>query len=432
MRAIDAMEVAGYWSTGRDFFINTPATITSPAPTTIIAGSTFPTITWSAIPDAVKYEVWVNNLTTGQNLVINRTGTAALSTTSYVSTENLPSGTYRIWVRGLNSSGEAGLWSLPTTHTVLAPPVITQPLGGGTFDTTPTFRWTAVTGASNYDVYVADAKTKVVVLRNKFVTTTSYTATKDIAVGEYQLWVRAQSGNSFSAWSAPSTFSIGLPPKITSAKTVGTPAKPQFTWTTITGTERYELWVTNAVTNVRVIYETNLTNTTFTSATTLPVGTYRVWVRAVSTMGEITAWSTAVDLVIAASELQTDAVDSAQTTIPASWIVDEEPLTPDGSQVARSDAFALEADAAVNADHIPDMTAVAASPVKSMNPVEPAPTMVSEHDAVMSEWQSAEWWTGTSETQDRNELHSAAAIAASLGFVVRHGQRPDDRRKRKS
>ena len=419
VRAIDNLEVPGFWSVGRDFFINTPATITSPTPNSVIASSKFPTIVWSAVPDAVKYELWVNNLTTGQNGVINRAGATALTTTSYISTENLPSGTYKIWVRGLNASGEAGLWSLPTTHTVLALPVITQPVVGGTFDSTPTFAWTAVTGATSYDLYVADAKTKVVVLRNQFVRTTNLTATTDIPSGEYIVWVRAQSGNSFGAWSNPGAFTIGLPPKITSATTVGTPGnlRPQVTWTTITGTERYELWVNNAA-NQRVIYETTLTNTTFTSATTLPAGTYRVWVRAVSTMGVTTAWSTSVDLVIASSVLPQGSVDSAQTRILASLIV--------------ADASVLEEDVPVNADNHADIAVPAGDVAKLMNSVETDPAVVSEHDAVMSEWQSAEWWTGTSETQDRKELHSTAAIAAGLGIVVRSGQRSNDRRKRKS
>jgi len=431
VRAIDALEVAGYWSVGRDFFVNTPPTITSPTPNAVIASSSFPTITWSAVPDAVKYELWVNNLTTGQNRVINRAGVTALTTTSYVSTENLPSGTYRIWVRGLNASGEAGLWSLPTTHTVLAQPVIKQPVSGGTFDSTPTFAWTAVTGATSYDLYVADAKTKVVVLRNKFVNTTSLTATTDIPSGEYMVWVRAQSGNSFSAWSVPSALSIGLPPRITSATTVGTPAKPQFAWTAITGTERYELWVNNAA-NQRVIYETTLTNTAFTAATTLPAGTYRVWVRAVSTMGVVTAWSSAVNLVIASSVLPKSSVDSAQTMILASLILAEEPLIPDGSTIERPAASALEADASVNAEYISNTAVPADSVAKSINSIEAGPVVVSEHDAVMSEWQSAEWWTGTSETQDRKELQSTAAIAAGLGIVVSNGQRPNNRRKRNS
>lgn len=432
VRAIDILERPGVWSLGRNFFINTPGTITSPASNVVIAGSTFPTIVWSAIPDATKYELWVNNLTTGKTLVINRTGSAALSTTSYVSTEGLGSGTYRIWARGLNSSGEAGLWSLPTTHTVLAPPVIIQPIGGGTFDTTPTFNWTAVTGATNYDVYVANAKTNVVVLRNKFVTTSFLTATTDIASGEYRLWVRAQSGNSFSNWSIPSTFSIGLPPKITSVKTVGDPAKPQFSWTTISGTERYELWVTNTGTNVRVIHQTNLTNTTFTSATTLPAGTYRVWVRAVSTMGEITAWSVPVDLVIASAKLPQDSLDLVKTAVLASSTLDEGRPTPESSPLELPDAFVLKSDAPVNAGGIQDPAVPMAGVLESTIPVEPVPQTVSENDAVMSEWQSAEWWAETSEIPGRKGLHSAAVLAASIGFVVRNGQSPDERRKRNS
>jgi subtilisin-like proprotein convertase family protein len=432
VRAIDSLEQPGYWSVGRDFFINTPATITSPTKNTVIASSKFPTIVWSAIPDAVKYELWVNNMTTGQKRVINRAGATALTTTSYVATENLPSGTYQIWVRGLNASGESGLWSLPTTHTVLAQPVITQPSVSGTFDTTPIFAWTAVISATSYDLYVADAKTKVVVLRNQFVKTTSLTATNDIPSGAYTVWVRAQSGNSLGAWSNPIAFSIGLPPKITSAKTVGTPDKPQqqYTWTTIAGTERYELWVNNAA-NVRVINETNLKNTTFTTATTLPVGTYRVWVRAVSTMGQVTAWSAPVELVVASSVLPKGSVDSAQIMILTALNVADGPLTPDGSPVERPDASTFAVDVPVQADRISDTEVAPASVTKANGPVEPAPTMVSEHDAVMSEWQSAEWWTGTSETQDRKELHSAAAIAASLGVVVRNGQRSGDGRKRK-
>ena len=183
---------------------------------------------------------------------------------------------------------------------------------------------------------------------------------------------------------------------------------------------------------MRVIYETNLTNTTFTSATTLAAGTYRVWVRAVSTMGEITAWSAPVDLVIASTELPGKSVNSVQTTVLASLIVEDGTLTPNGSPVESPVTFAPEADAPVNVKVMPDATVPAASVAKSISPVEPAPTVVSEYDAVMSEWQSADWWAETSERPDRNDLHSTAALAASIGFVVRNGQRHDDGRKRKS
>ena len=431
VRAFNNLEVAGYWSAPRDFFINTAPVITAPAAQTDIASPNFQTITWTAIPDAVKYEVWADNLTTGQNRVIYRVGATALSTTTYSPTESLGFGTFSIWVRGLNSQGEPGLWSLARKHTVLRAPTVTAP-SGGTFDTTPTFSWTTVSGATSYELSVRNAVTNVVVLSNKYVTTTSLTATQDIAPGQYQVLVRSRLGNYFSVWSAPSAFSIGQPPKITSAKLVGTPGKPQFSWTAVAGTERYELWVNNVATGKRVIYQTGLTNTTFTSATTLPPGTYRAWVRAVSTMGVITAWSASVDLVIAANELPQDALNSVGTLVQASLLINDGNQTPDGLLVENADQFIGEVDSQINADVRPEATVALASGAELLDSVEPAATVGSEYDAVMSEWQSAAWWTETSEMPDRVDLNSTAALAASIGFVVRNGQRPDDRRKRKS
>ena len=431
VRAFNNQEVPGYWSAPRDFFINTAPVITAPAAQTDIASPNFQTITWTAIPDAVKYEVWADNLTTGQKRMIYRVGATALSTTTYSPTESLGFGTFSIWVRGLNSQGEPGLWSLARKHTVLRAPTVTAP-SGGTFDTTPTFSWTTVSGATSYELSVRNAVTNVVVLSNKYVTTTSLTATQDIAPGQYQVLVRSRLGNYFSVWSAPSAFSIGQPPKITSAKLVGTPGKPQFSWTAVAGTERYELWVNNVATGKRVIYQTGITNTTFTSATTLPPGTYRAWVRAVSTMGVITAWSASVDLVIAANELPQDALNSVGTLVQASLLINDGNQTPDGLLVENADQFIGEVDSQINADVRPEATVALASGAKLLDSVEPAATVGSEYDAVMSEWQSAAWWTETSEMADRGDLNSTTALAASIGFVVRNGQRPDDRRKRKS
>lgn len=430
VRAIDSLERPGFWSYARDFTINTAPAITSPAPTVVIANSQFPKITWSAVADATRYELWVNNLTTGTALVINKTGVNALSTTSYVSTEGLGSGTYRIWVRGKNGQGEFGLWSAPITHTVLAPPVITQPNTGGTFDRTPTFAWTATTGATSYDLWVGNANTNAIVLRNQFVTTTQLNAPNDMPVGEYRVWVRAQSGNSYSAWSNPTSFSIGLPPKITSATTVGSGnAAPKISWTTISETETYELWVNNAA-GVRVIHFTNLTTATYTSPTNLPSGTYRIWVRAVSRMGETTAWSTPVNLTIASGESQPLDRTTGQTTILASMILDDvsENLEP----VSSSETLVVE-DTATGPVQVemskatPIQAAVLPAPVEG---TEPGPAVVAAQDEVMSQWQSADWWVESSEPADRQELDGTAALAASLGLFVRSPKKSDERRKR--
>ncbi len=63
--------------------------------------------------------------------------------------------------------------------------------------------------------------------------------------------------------------------------------------------------------------------------------------------------------------------------------------------------------------------------MKSMIPVESAAELVTEHDAVMLEWQSADWWIESSRTSDQNDLHSTAALAASAGVFVRQGQRSE-------
>jgi hypothetical protein len=52
------------------------------------------------------------------------------------------------------------------------------------------------------------------------------------------------------------------------------------------------------VTQIGIISQTGLAGTSFTPATPLPKGTYRAWVRAVSTTGELSIWSTPTDFAI--------------------------------------------------------------------------------------------------------------------------------------
>ncbi|MCA9012130.1 MAG: hypothetical protein KDB01_20400, partial [Planctomycetaceae bacterium] len=298
VRAINQLEQAGFWSNARDFVVNTRPTITSPKPNTPVVTGTFPAIVWSSIPDATKYEVWVDDITSGRIPVVKLTGSAALSTTSYTPTPALGSGTYQIWVRGLNATGEAGLWSHPVTYRVIATPTITAPVADNTFDRTPTFGWTAIIGASNYDIWIGDATTNRVVIRDKFVTSSSFTPAKDLNFGQYKIWVRAQNGNSYGGWSLATSFSVGVAPTITNVTTTGTSGKPQFSWTGVAQTERYEIWIDNQLTHARVLYQTNITATTYTAPTALTPGSYRVWIRAISKMGEVTTWSAPVDFSI--------------------------------------------------------------------------------------------------------------------------------------
>jgi hypothetical protein len=295
VRAIDQLERDGFWSNPRDFVVNTAPVFTAPLSASSAANGTFPEIAWTAVIDAAGYQLTVNNLTTGRRNVISQLN---LATTSYRSTEGLGSGVYSATVRAFNSAREFGLWSTTIQFTVLAAPAVVTPVIGGTFDRTPALTWTAVSGAINYDVMLTNTVTKAVVYRDRYVTGLSYLVPRDLADATYEVTVRAQNGAYFSAWSAPRVFSVGAPPTITTpgnTTTVG--SRPKFVWTGISGTERYEIWVQNVDTSVYAFKVDNITQTTFTAQIHLPLAKYRVYVRAISTLGEITEWSKPVEFI---------------------------------------------------------------------------------------------------------------------------------------
>jgi hypothetical protein len=87
-----------------------------------------------------------------------------------------------------------------------------------------------------------------------------------------------------------------------------TDTTPTFSWRSVDGAARYVLWVDRVGGETQVIFEPNLTTTTFTSAE-LSAGTYRTWIRAVSTTNELGPFGSYTDFVIAA------ATDSQETTV---------------------------------------------------------------------------------------------------------------------
>jgi hypothetical protein len=89
-------------------------TVTGPGSTT---SSTTPTLTWTASQGAVRYELWVNDLTTGASQVIHLTN---LTATSFRAATALARGhRYAAWVRAFDGLGQASDWSQPLVFAVL-------------------------------------------------------------------------------------------------------------------------------------------------------------------------------------------------------------------------------------------------------------------------------------------------------------------------
>ncbi len=298
IQAFDQFEIPGFWSAPVDIFVETPPQLTGPRMIGTLALPEFPELSWTAVADAASYNIWVNNLTTGQNKVILESG---LTTTTFKPDTDMTSGTYRFWTQAVNAQGERGRWSVANTFTVLSTPSVIQPADGNSFNRNPLFNWTAVAGASHFDLYVSNARTGEVVLRNRNVTTSSHQATSDFEFGEYKVWVQAH-GNGFrSRWSTAREFEIGRPLDILSPTPNSTqPGRVTFSWSSIAQAERYVLWVNNAVNQI-MIKELNLTSTSYTSNVVMPAGQYRVWIWAVSTMGERTTWAAPVSFEVTQS-----------------------------------------------------------------------------------------------------------------------------------
>ncbi|MFO0864207.1 MAG: Ig-like domain-containing protein [Gemmataceae bacterium] len=84
-----------------------------------------PTFTWTATSLAARYDLWVDNLTTGASQVIRQTSLVA---TTFTPVANLPYGSYRVWVRAFNGSDVASSWSTSADFRIGAP-TITAPIG---------------------------------------------------------------------------------------------------------------------------------------------------------------------------------------------------------------------------------------------------------------------------------------------------------------
>jgi uncharacterized delta-60 repeat protein len=292
VRSISDAGVASAWSVATDFRSSTPA-ITAPIGT---SASATPTITWSAVDGAVRYDLWLENQTTGASQLVRRMD---LTTNSLTPTSALPAGLYRGWIRAFDAAGNATNWSAASEFSIGIPSV-TGPVGTAS-SSAPTITWTSLANATRYDLWVDNLTTGASqVVRQMNLATNSFAVSTTLSTGQYRVWVRAFNvGGAATAWSKAFDFLVGIPTVTAPTGTVLT-VTPTITWTAITGTLRYDLWVDNLTTGQsQVIRQTNLTAASFTPSTPLTAkSTYRVWVRAFDTQGRPSAWSAFADFTI--------------------------------------------------------------------------------------------------------------------------------------
>ncbi len=163
-----------------------------------------PTFAWSSVAGAAVYDVWIDNLTTATTAVIRN---ISVSGTSLV-LNSIPTASYRAWVRARDLNGTNYTWSDSFDFEVQRAPRVTSPFGNGQ-PARPQFVWTPVSGASRYEIWLANLTTNTIVVNDPNLTSTSYTRSIDLTAGNYRVWIRAfDSTNTVTAWSSPVTFTV--------------------------------------------------------------------------------------------------------------------------------------------------------------------------------------------------------------------------------
>jgi len=307
------------WSPKYDFSVNNQAVI-RPLSTSPTTG--FPTIEWSSIPGAAKYDLWIDNLSTGQSQFIRKTDVLA---SSFIPQAELPLGRYRAWVRAIDANNHPAMWSTAAYFTVLTPPLVISP-ALSTFSTTPQFAWNAVPGATEYEIWIDSVTAGVSpYIREQSLASTTFTPAASMPAGNYKMWVRAIGpGGLIGRYSTGQMLNVGGIPVIAAPAGVLSDTSPLITWTPVDGASRYDLWIDRIdVPQSQIVRAMNLTVPQFETPI-LPLGTYRAWVRAFQSGNSASVWSRPVAFSIDIADASTPTllalpVSTFNTTPTIAW-----------------------------------------------------------------------------------------------------------------
>jgi len=308
--------IGGYgpWSAETNFtLIVTPAT---PVPTAPIGdiSETNPLFTFNAVPGATNYHVWVSRVAgPDQGYVKDMWLNAADICTAGVCRANLAlslvRGAYGWWVQSYSPFGGYSPWTSRTDFNVVLPlsaaPTPIAPIGATT-DTSPTFSFSRIDGATWYYLWLSSGPNKIMDqwYNAADICTTptlcEVTPGLNLVGGFYSWFIQAYSPyGGYSAWSAETQFTIALAPlNPVQIAPVGSilQTNPTYTWERSAGATFYAIWVSNNAGYVLdrwVAAAVACTGNTCTLNTgvMLANGVHRWWVQAWNPWGGYSLWT---------------------------------------------------------------------------------------------------------------------------------------------
>jgi hypothetical protein len=278
-----------------------------------------PQISWSEVPHATRYEIWLRSDSKAVTLV----NSESLNVNYYTPNVDLEIGRYSVSVRARNENGYSA-WSAQYRFSVNTS-VTVNPIPDSV-NRRPTVTWNSIPGAIRYDIWMRNfnptAATPI-----RFSTTDgqpTFTPVANLVTGTWVLYVRGVAADgSAGAWSQGIAFRVGLPvdvPTITNQFT----RRPTIAWNAVAGAATYDIWISNVQTPGTPRLRTQTTSAdvrSFTPTADLPTGRYVTWVRALAADGTPGAWSVAkgFDAGLAPVFVVPDAEVHSRTQIHLAW-----------------------------------------------------------------------------------------------------------------
>ena len=158
-----------------------------------------PTFQWSASTAAASFNLYLTN---GQNVFYK----TDIPTSNWTPSTALAAGDWRWWVQPVNGSDQTGAWSARVRTDTSARAKL---IAADVTNNVPTIRWSEVIGTEHYVLQIDNFATGQLVIREDYLTSTSYTPEITFPSGVYRAWVRAiASDGTLGPWSLKLDFLV--------------------------------------------------------------------------------------------------------------------------------------------------------------------------------------------------------------------------------
>ncbi len=219
VRAVNANGVTSAWGATWSVKIAIPMPALSSPGNAATGQIAQPVLSWTAITGAQSYSLQLSTKSDFSEII---TAKAGITTTSYTPVTALNAGTVYYWrVAQKDVDGVIGSYSTAYSFTVAWTQTLTvvDPKDAASVKTTtPTLSWSAVVGASSYEIQMADTSAGITTATAVPVATNSYVipATSSVPNGSIRYWrvrpinVDKAEGNWGTTWSFTVSISVGI------------------------------------------------------------------------------------------------------------------------------------------------------------------------------------------------------------------------------